>query len=258
MSSPYYIRAAHPNDAMSIYALKLDTLGDRYLPYTIYQAPQSVHYLAELIARSPELSPHSLFVVNRSDEVLGYYHAFHRDTEFFLNYIGVAAAARRQGLGNALLKHYEDTGRAIGCRRLALDVFDSNQWVRDWYQNHGYQFLSASLSALLPLNAWTNESSFSLHCDRAGWARACKEEQVRGFSKIECFCGPGRLDVGLIAGRVCKLLNYEGIGLEDAILAIVGRFRAERKVLIVSSVPHIALDWPVLSIEKVLRLERSI
>jgi hypothetical protein len=196
--------------------------------------------------------------MNRGGEILGYYHAFRHDTEFFLNYIGVATTARRRGLGNALLKHYEDTGRASGCHRLTLDVFDSNQWARDWYWNHGYQFLSSSFSALLPLNAWTSGSSFSLDYDRASWTRSCTEEQVRGFSKIECPCGPGRLELGLIADRVCRLLNYEGIGLEDAILSIARRFGTERKVLIVSSLPHIVLDWPVLCVEKVLRFVKLV
>jgi ribosomal protein S18 acetylase RimI-like enzyme len=254
MSGSGCIRAARPSDAMGIYALKLNVFGDRYLPYTIYQAPQSVHYLAELIACGPDLSCHRLFVISQNDEITGYYHAVRRDTEFFLNYIAVAVVARGQGWGNALLKHYEDTGRALGCQHLALDVFDSNRRVRDWYQNHGYQVLSAFLSASFALNAWTIGSSFPLEYDYIAWTQARKEEQARGFSKIECLCGPGRLSVGLIAGRVCKLLSYEGIKVENAVLAIVRRFRAERRVLIVPSLFYVPPDWPVLNVEKVLRL----
>lgn len=257
MSTLCYFRAARPSDAWGIYTLKCRVFGDRYLGYTIYQSPQSVNYLAELIARGSEQSHHSFFVISQAGEIRGYYHAVHRGTDFFLNYIAVTAVARRQGWGNALLEHYEDRGRASNCQRLMLDVFDSNRRVRDWYGNHGYQPHSASLCARLALDAWP-ESSFLLNYSDDDWARTRREEQVQGFSKIKCFCGPGQLTVGLIASRVCKLLDYEGIKLEDAVLAIVHRFRTEREILVVSSLSDIPSDWPVINVDKILRLIKPI
>ena len=253
-----HLRPASEDDVESIFALKRDAFGDDLLRYSMFQAPQSIHYLRELLAHQSESFLNSFVVVCRADEVLGYYHAVRRNADFFLSYIAVAATAQGQGLGNLLLKHYEDSGRALGFHRLMLDVSDSNQRVRDWYLSHGYGCDTVSFSAIIVPYELASTGAFSLRCDVEAWAHAVEEEQARGFSKVKCLCGSGEITVGLIGGGVCKLLDHEGIGLDDAVLAVAHRFCAERTALIVTSISTVPPDWPLLSVEKRRRLSKFI
>ena len=251
----YHLRIACPEDAPTIYALKTQAFGNSYLLYTIYQAPQSVHHLARLVTEAPKPSGQGLFVIEQDGEVRGYYHAMHRATQYFLNYIAVAQETRRLGFGRILLRHFEETGRAIGCEILALDVFDSNPSVRDWYYHHGYRLTVANFHVRLAMDALMGDGA-PLLCRQDALARALAEEKTLGFSKLECQCGAGRLTVGLIAGHTCKLLDYAELSVEDAASAIANRFKGDRKALIISALPHLPSGWPVLSTEKVLRLLR--
>ena len=254
----YRIRRALPEDTAQIYELKSRAFGDNYLLYTIFQSPKSQRYLSELLAQDPERSAHCFFVLGQDDRILGYYHAVRRHSEFFLNYIVAAQEVRGKGIGNALLEHYEETGRSAGCRQLVLDVFDSNGQVRDWYHRSGYRQHSSSIQARLSISSLPEQSSPVLRYEFEARHRAAQEEYNHGFSKIDCACGSGRLVLGLIGDRVCKLLSYEGIELEEVVLAVARRFRTERAVLILSPSTELPPTWPVLSLEKSLRLVKPI
>ena len=248
------IRTAHAQDARAIYALMREAFGKDFLSYTIYQAPRAVRYLTELIAQGPDQSLHGFFVICLKEKILGYYNAIRRSDEWFLNYIAVDTAARGYKLGNTLLNHYEERGRIYGCRQLALDVFDSNEVARDWYMKLGYKLHSHRFDVRLALYSLAKKGSLPLNWGSDAWLTALREEKRQGFSKVECQCGQGRLTLGLIANSTCKLLDFEGVTLAEAIFAVGSKLRDEREVLILSSLPHIPVGWPVLSSEKLLRL----
>jgi len=256
-TGPYHLRIARLEDAPTLYALKAQAFGDSYLLYTIYQAPQSVRYLARMVTEAPKQSGQGLFVIEQDGQIRGYYHAICRTAQYFLNYIAVAQEAERLGLGSILLRHFEEAGKDIGCQMLALDVFDSNPSVRDWYYRHGYRLTDASFHIRLAMGALMGDGA-PLLCQQDALVRALAEEEAWGFSKLACQCGSGRLTVGLIAGHACKLLDYSGLSVENAASAIASRFRGERKVLIISALPDLPSGWPVLSSEKVLRLGKAI
>ena len=256
-TGPYRLRVARPEDAPIIYTLKTQAFGDSYLLYTIYQAPQSVRYLARLITEAHKLSGQGLFVIEQDGQIRGYYHAMCRAAQYFLNYIAIAQETEHLGLGSTLLRHFEETGKDIGCQMLALDVFDSNPSVRDWYYRHGYRLTKANFHVRLAMNALIGDDA-PLLCQQATLVHALAEEEAWGFSKLECQCGSGHLTVGLIAGYACKLLDYTGLSVEDAASAIASRFKGERKTLIISALPHLPSGWPALSTEKALRLVKAI
>jgi ribosomal protein S18 acetylase RimI-like enzyme len=246
------VRPAIPSDAETIYALMGKAFGETYIVYTIYQAPQSIEYIRYLIRQNDF---HYFFVLCQSNQPVGYYHAFRRETDFFLNYVAVLPGMQGNGLGQVLLEHYEDKGWKEGCTRLVLDVFDSNAIAKKWYLSHGYQI--ESFSYLTRLSMWNQNivrPSIGLTYDVEQWNRALQEEQEHGFSKIKCSSGPIQLTVGLIAGNVCRLMDYSNISLDDAIISIIRMFGSHRRVLVISSVHKISSDWQVLSSEKVIRL----
>lgn len=255
-SKDYTIRAALVDDAESIFAIMRQVLKDHLL-YTIYQAPSSVQYLRELIRCATIESAHHLFVIGKTVEVLGYYHAINKPVGFFLNYIAVGHADQRRGLGNRLFQHYQEQGVRLGCHRFALDVFKSSEVVRKWYMSRGFRADSVSLVLRLPLRPVYGPHGDQLEYSRKDWMSAIEEEEKRGFSKVDCLSGSGFVSVGLIAGRACKLLKYEGVTLDEAIGAIMERFYPAREELIVTTSGEVPGDVEVASSETVLRLTKS-
>ena len=56
-----------------------------------------------------------------------------------VNYLAVAPAAQRQGLGRRLMEHAQTYLKAQGCPKLNLMVRTSNESVRGFYAALGYQ-----------------------------------------------------------------------------------------------------------------------
>jgi ribosomal protein S18 acetylase RimI-like enzyme len=252
------IRLGCAEDAEAIYKLKTEAFGAGYLRYTIYLAPESVRYLRDLLAQGPAQSRHSIYVACQSREIIGYYEVIHSGDDFLLNYIGVTDRAKGSGLGNHLLNHFEQTGAVAGCRRFTLDVFDSNIPARDWYWRRGYRTLASSFQVCLPLGFLDSKEAPVLDFRREDWEAALREELLRGFSKVTCRCGPGTVTVGLIAGRVSKLLSREGVDLQSAVASIDAHLRDQRENLILAGLPEIPAEWVGLPSEKVLRLAKSV
>ncbi len=250
------IRLALPHDSAAIYELKVTAFG-RYLAYTIYQSPQSVVYLNELIAQGPKQSNHIFVVAWENEYLAGYYHAVRREQDLFLNYIAVADTAQGQGLGNLLLQHFEKTAVGYGYKTASLDVFESNQRAYMWYYSHGYQFSTMSYLARIALST-TMEDGYSVHYSLEELQNAQKEEIKRGFSKINCECGPGHFTLGLIAGHCCKLIAYEDLKLSEVVAAINTHWQRMRDELIISSLTERPTNWILKDVDKSVRLVKRL
>lgn len=253
------IHRARPEQAPAIYDLLVKGFGGNYLPYTIYQTPRSVGYLAQLIAEAHRQSEQQLFVLKWDGRICGYYHAVLRERQLLLNYIAIASDVKGRGLGGALLRHFEEIGTDTRCHSLTLDVFGTNPFAREWYFRHGYHLAAESYHVRLTVDSLMNsgDGAFPLSLDSTAWTRAREAEDRYGFSKVECECGPGHLTLGLIAGTAWKLLNFDGVTLEAAALAIAKHWRDERPILIVSGVRALPRIGTVLSADKTARLVKQ-
>jgi len=256
-SVDFVVRRATSNQAASIYDLKVQAFGDNYLLYTIYQAPQSVRYIEQLISQGARQTGQDFFVIAREEQVLGYYHAVRRETEYFLNYIAVSKDLRQSGLGRTLLDYYESYGRDIGCSHLSLDVFESNASVHDWYLAHGYRQVGSSVHVRMAITA-LGDAGPELTCSAVSLQQALAAEQQWGFSKVEYGSASESVTVGLIGGQACKILAFTGLSLEQAVAAVCRRFRPDRSTLIVSSLPQVPTDWQITSMEQALRLTKTV
>ena len=132
------IRPAQPGDAHTVFDLLCDVFGQTLLPYTIFQAPSSLHYLESIVERQKSDEPHIVVAVSRG-QVVGFYDASAHDKTFHLKYVGVAPRSQGTGVGKELLHHFEHQGRARNCAVLSLDVFESNHRAWRWYRRHDYQ-----------------------------------------------------------------------------------------------------------------------
>ena len=250
------IRAARVEEADAVFQLLHEVFAGTVLPYTIYQSGASLRYLEALIGKQSPSEPRIVVCVG-DGKVAGFYEGVRHDNAHFLNYIGVSATAQGCGLGDRLLAHFEAEGAKRGCPALSLDVFKSNHRARQWYHRHGYRREKTFFTTRVALSAIITDGAVRLECNDEDIELALREEQNQGFSTIKCSCGAGRVTVGWIAGRICKLLDREDVSLEDAIPSIAARFAPQRETLVVASDSLLGPAWSTVAVEEVERLTRS-
>lgn len=257
----FFLKPAVLSDAAQVYALIVEAFAGNMLPYTVFQAPQSINYLNDLI--TPDLHSAQVLVVAREDadplaRIAGYYQAMERHSDFFLSYIAVAQWVQGHGLGSLLIQHYEDKGRALGCSVFKLDVFESNQRAKRMYQRRGYRQIGSDYCAHVALRPMREGQPVTLDFDENALNKALQQEARQGFSKLECTCKNGHLSLGLIAGRTCRLLSLEGADLGESIRAIAHRFSDSRETVIIMGLPGVPDSWPVVSVERVCHLSKTV
>lgn len=248
---------AQPADAAAIFAVKQQAFAARYLGYTIYQAPQSVSFIEELILKRP---PGQRFtVLKRGSTVIGYYHAVRLADELLLNYIAVATSEQGNRYGDLLLRDFEEYAGEVDCRSLLLDVFASSPTVVDWYGRRGFCYEGEKYLSRLSISRLDDSTADLLIVEDALLADALAEECLRGFSRVSgSFGHAAHITVGLIDRHVCKLLAFDGTSQEQAAHCLGRTFRRSRDVLVVTSAAPLSPEWPVLTSEKSLRLSKSL
>ncbi len=252
------VRSAVVEDAPLILKLIQQGFAPAYLPYTLFQAPESVVYLRELIAAGAAQSQHELYCLNQGDEIVGFYDAVCRDTAFFLNYISVSPGVQGTGLGQILLDHFEMTAVSLDKARAELDVFASNHRACEWYLAQRYAIQSCQWVMQVEIVDWKAASDTAIEIAEPVLHRGQIEEARRGFSKIECVSGSSSLTVGLIAGHTCKLLGFSGLSQMQAVASVCRQFRNQRQILIVPSAGKPPADWPLASVEKIWQMTKTL
>jgi hypothetical protein len=141
---------------------------------------------------------------------------------------------------------------------LALDVFRSNTSAVGWYDKLGFGEELQTNVARVKLKDLDVHDAPVLRFSEENLASALSDEKYWGFSRLECTHGDRTLTVGVIGGHTCKLLNYDGVSLEEAIVAVAATFRRARTFLIFSFSGHTPPGTQSATCERVLRLSRAL
>ncbi len=91
------------------------------------------------IARKLECQPELFLVALAGDELVGTVMAGYDGHRGWVNYLAVAPAARRRGLGRRLMRAAEDRLAALGCAKLNLQVRAGNGDAAAFYEAIGYR-----------------------------------------------------------------------------------------------------------------------
>lgn len=91
------------------------------------------------IARKLRVNPEWFLVAERAGEVVGAVMAGYEGHRGWINYLGVAPALRRSGLGRRLMDEAEARLRAAGCPKINLQVRPDNQDVIKFYEAIGFK-----------------------------------------------------------------------------------------------------------------------
>ena len=92
----------------------------------------------EDIARKLTVQPELFFIGEVGAHIVASVMAGFDGHRGWVNYLAVLPAYRRQGHGEALMRHVEQALLAMGCSKLNLQVRSANGHVLDFYRAIGY------------------------------------------------------------------------------------------------------------------------
>lgn len=251
------LRPATESDCDAIFSLLTEAFRDRLLQYTIFQSPSSIHYLRALVLAQNAKSAR-VFVMENEGRIEAFYDAVVRESDFFLNYIGVSSTARESGLGSLTLRHFESEAQRRNCRSVSLDVFESNDKACRWYANRKYSEVSRQILTSVRLDKCTRIAATTLTLVPGELERANLQLIEQGFTKVEATCSTGRLSIGLIASDCCKLLDFNGLTVEQAVASIATHFGNVRSRLLVTTNEPLGADIAFDAVENVRRLTKPL
>jgi ribosomal-protein-alanine N-acetyltransferase len=81
------------------------------------------------------------FVLEKSNEVVGYLGLWHKGSNFHITNIAIAEKVRRKGYGEKLLKFIEKIAAISRIRKISLEVRRSNCIAQDMYKKYGYNVM---------------------------------------------------------------------------------------------------------------------
>jgi ribosomal protein S18 acetylase RimI-like enzyme len=90
------------------------------------------------IARKLRVNPEWFLVAERAGEIVGTVMAGYEGHRGWINYLGVAPALQRGGLGRRLMDEAERRLRAAGCPKINLQVRPENKVAIAFYERLGF------------------------------------------------------------------------------------------------------------------------
>lgn len=90
------------------------------------------------IVRKLRVNPEWFLVAERAGEIVGTVMAGYEGHRGWINYLGVAPALQRSGLGRQLMVAAEERLRAAGCPKINLQVRPDNRAAIAFYERIGF------------------------------------------------------------------------------------------------------------------------
>lgn len=249
------IRLAMPGDLEALDQLMRSAFPTQMLEYTIFRSPKSISFLQKLLTTDQVIN--QVYVATAQGSIAGYYHARGTGGCFMLNYIAVDKRFRNQGLGRLLLDHFEREARLSGYSMVGLDVYVNNERAYDWYLNRSYRPTHHTRQIVVEVQRIAYGKPV-LHWDNVELSDAIREESLQGFSKVKAQSTDAKLVVGIIGGDVCKLLEYEGLSLDEALSEICSQFSGARTELVVGGLDQIPRNLQIKQSSEIVRLAKDI
>jgi len=251
------IKKAEIGEENDIYNILIGAFGNRYIRFTIFQSEKSVNHLRQMIINQGKEN-NFIFTAKRM-EILGFYYAVQRKDELFLNYIAVHSKFRRQGIGQMLLDHYEKLAKFLNLNKCALNVFESNKKVLEWYISNGYEIQKRTYLARINLEKIKIKKLFNgILIDKNAYLEAEKLEKEQGFSKFDLYYKKNHIQLGIIGGDTFKILKDGGFSFEEVAYIILNSWLPKRRWLLITSEKEINFLDCIESKENILFMSKSI
>jgi ribosomal protein S18 acetylase RimI-like enzyme len=90
------------------------------------------------IQRKIAFQPELFLVGELNGQIVASLMAGYEGRRGWINYLAVAGAHQRSGIGGQMLAHAEQLLHMIGCAKVNLQVLNANAQVVAFYEKHGY------------------------------------------------------------------------------------------------------------------------
>lgn len=258
MPTSDFITPAAVGDVHAIYSLLTDAFSDSYLKFSVFQSPRSVTFLREQLDEAECGGTPRFFVARDRGSTLGFYNADRVGDEYFLKYIATTPHRTHEGIGDALLRHFEEMAFSLACSRAGLAVFRSNSVAAPWYERRGYSPVGSELFLRFEAAALERIGSCRVEWEAGAFDAAEKTERQRGFSAFEATSNATPVRVGLIAGDVCNILEPTGEGARPVACAVARAVSGHRKWILMRDKGDSELNALAETIEESIHMTRPL
>jgi hypothetical protein len=238
------LRDGRPEDAEELFVLIRTAFSERLLQYSIYQASESVAYLRV------QLGKEIFRVAEWRGVLVGYYHAVKNEGMLYVKYLA-AIRVRECGLiAPTLVRDAIEIGRLMEMIGIECDVPAWNKTLIALYHRSGAKQISTLYAYKVDLSQVPKVHGLSI--SPIELMASLTEEKRQGLSKVTARWKSSEIVIGLLGGRICKILDSGGLSATETASLVSGYFPARTYLLGTSSeLPDEQI--PLASIDKLVR-----
>ncbi len=241
---PLTHRAIEAHDCAALIALHSRSFTPWAIETSIFASPRVENYLRQVASLPHAQREQFLWGAWRGDELIGYAFGRALPTSWHLNYLAVDANQREQGVGTSLWDAWLEEGRRRGLREYSLDMWQSNDVARPWYENKGCQVTGQTWVQRRPMQK--SESATNGNFQLLNWENAVAWQAAYGFSKFEVACGEKRWAIARLGEKLFRVTEV----LPAAVENFLHQLDSKRSLLVALPQSHAKNEKIALRLEK--------
>jgi ribosomal protein S18 acetylase RimI-like enzyme len=220
-------RAVEAGDCDALVALHRRSFTRWEIETSTFASPRVSDYLRAVTSVPLALREQFLWGAWRGTEIIGYAFGRALPDSWHLNYLAVAPEERKRGVGDALWQLWLEAGRARELQKLTLDMWQTNQNARAWYENKGCRLAGSTSFYRRALKAPTEKDKTVASFQLLNWENAVAWQTQYGFSKFEIARAQKRWAIGRLGDDLFRALEI----LPSDVEAILHSLDATRSLL---------------------------
>lgn len=221
------IRPAQITDAEEIVDVMQSSFEPRILRLTIYKCSGIAEYVRHQVTIGHSCCDTRHIVALVDDRIAGCIELRSAPGEVvFLNYIGVRARYRGNGIGKKLLQAAVSSLARSDCHEFRLDVLEDNHVATSWYERLGLEYGDTTEWWSVPINYRHNSPEALL----VGYPQAEVCQKAFGFSQFTVFTTNGRHVVGRLGEDWFRLTDSVSLA-DSGLIAALARLDPNRHLL---------------------------
>lgn len=144
MKEKIIIRNLEKREISKIVKLVRSSFDNKYLKTSIYETDGIENFIKNELENP--FSPYHYFVAEYESDIIGFaeFKIFEETKTAFLNIIATSNISKGQGVSTKLFNNCVEFFSKKGYDNMQLDVFESNQIAKQWYENLGFKETSKS------------------------------------------------------------------------------------------------------------------
>lgn len=206
-------RAISEQDCTELVALHARAFSTWAIATSIFASPRVAIYLRRVASIPHSQREQFLWGAWRGEQLVGYAFGRALPKTWHLNYLAVDTNQREQGIGTSLWDAWLKEGQRRGLREYSLDMWQSNEIARPWYENKGCRVASQTWVQRRPLQR--SESMEDGDFQLLNWENAAAWQDAYGFSKFEIARGETRWPIARLGEELFRVTEVLPVEVEN-------------------------------------------